>query len=182
MKREKGAALIATLLILILLTALGLFLIATTTSDVKIGGITREYEVTFYTADSGIAIGAEVTALVLQNAATSAADLPGPWNAADITITTSPTEYWPTITMRGVEQIIGDSLPMGALDIRSEGLTRYHITGGAIEFGRAYTLVGGGQETGGVAMLFRIESKGKYQRATSEIEAHYRHVVGTAGG
>lgn len=170
-----------TLFILIVLTALGIFIITTVTTDIKITGITREYEDAFYTADSGVPIGAEVTALALGLSADEASDLPLPWNNEDVIRILIQESGWPTIEMERVERLEQVKVP-GRLDIVSQGLTRYHIAGGAIEFGRGYMPVGGGQETGGVGILFKITSKGRYRGSTSEIEAYYRYVVGVPGG
>jgi len=64
---RQGTALIIAMIILLLLTAVGIFAVSTSTMETKIAGTERSMEASFYAADGGVEYGRRLLAWVLSN-------------------------------------------------------------------------------------------------------------------
>lgn len=74
MADNSGTALIIAMIILLVLTAVGIFAVSTSTLETKIAGVERTMEASFYAADGGVEYGRRLLAWVLSNP--NAAGLP----------------------------------------------------------------------------------------------------------
>ena len=189
---EKGSALVVSVLVLLVLTVIGIYAVTTSTMETKISGFERTYKVAFYTADSGLPVGVEVTKYIIHHVPSGIDELPSPWNSVvdssliDEVFSETPSSddfnNAPDINSQNDTDNLG-FLSATTLKMDVDRLAAHYLAGGAIEFGAGYEGIGKGAAGGGVGILFGYDSLGQYAvGASSEVYSGYRHVVGVPGG
>jgi len=196
---SRGSALIVTILVLLLLTVIGIFAVSTSTVEMRISGIDREWREAFYTGDSGGSVGMHVVREILHEVPSSVADLDPPWDNAsvinaDLFSGTSPELYTdgrnpdtpesepPDVKSQGDSANLGLSADT-QLRVDIDRLNACQLAGGGTEFAAAYEGLGKGV-AGAVGIVFVMDSVGRSSsaHAQAEIETGYLHVVGVPGG
>jgi len=190
-KNEKGAVLITSLLVILLLTVIGLTAIDTSIFEVMISGNYRTHNAAFYASDSGINITPHIIEETVDQTLTPVADFPAFTLfgiAAAIDDGTGDNDFY--------REIFGfvpndASIDMSfnfnnnpniiiTVDIINQGAIP--IVGGGVEFSAGAEGVGSGS-TGGMAIIYDLDSFGNItsNNSQSNLGARYRLVTGVAG-
>jgi len=160
LNNERGAVLITTLLLLVIITLIGLIAINTATVDIQISGQTRRSSMAFGGAEAGVDLSIAIIENTIKN--------------NTLTPSSVPTGPITTLDTAGLEgEILGDNpynpdtpankdfamsnLNNVAVDVDIDYLYPYIMPGGSAEFAVGYEGVG---VTGGKAVLYRIDSQG----------------------
>lgn len=159
---ERGAVLITTLLLIVIITLIGLIAINTATVDIQISGQAKRSSMAFGGAEAGVDLaipvieGTLASGTLVPPAPTGiitgldTATLSGEVNgsADNNTDTASGT---PDVTV-GINRV--------NVQIDIDRLYSYQLPGGAIEFAAGYEGVGAGAAGGGTGIIYRIDSQG----------------------
>ncbi|MDY7036247.1 MAG: pilus assembly PilX N-terminal domain-containing protein [Thermodesulfobacteriota bacterium] len=192
---EQGSVMVVALIMLAFLTIIGVSASTTSNIELQIAGNERFHKIAFFHADSGIYLTPKLISTCVD-----AGEPQG--NLANITYLDSNGESDPSDStlddifyyeIMGYDEILGRDAHDESKDIRFfmgnhkvdvdvERTGQKHLVGGGTEFGSGAEGVGGGS-TGGVAILFAIDSFGNGpSSALSNVEGKYRKVVGVVGG
>ena len=191
LKNEDGSVMIASVLILALLTIVGISATDTTTVERHIASNDQFHKMAFYNADSGVYTTPK---LISRSINTSEVVPTGTGNpAAGIQYQVAPSGTDPAGTPF-YRQIMGyDTYDGGNVDIQFaldgrdvdvdvQRLRAQNLAGGGAEFASGSEGIGVGS-AGGVAIFYGLNSQGQGPRsALSRVGAVYRKVVGVAGG
>ena len=178
-RKEDGSVLVVALLILVVLTLIGIS--ATTTSEIElqIAGNEKASKVAFYNADSGT----YATPKLIRSCV---ADNLQPVVAGITYLDTVPADafYRQVWGYDAYDNTADIRYTLGGnnvqVDVKRDRLE--HIAGGMLEFGSGADGIGGGT-SGGVAIIYAIDSTGQGPRSSEAvIIAEYRLVPGVAGG
>jgi len=187
---ESGAAvLIATILILVVITVMGLGAMNSTTMEVTIASNDQQHKMAFYNADSGIfGVPKLVSMSINDSAQVPIGAGSGTAEGMDYDLRTrtaneAQTEFY--------EQIMGfDNNSVAAVTLQPNintivdvsRIRRRIVAGGGAEFAAGTEGVGVGSQ-GGVAIFYQMNSRGFTGRGSNaNIFADYRKVLGIAGG
>ncbi|RLB04961.1 MAG: hypothetical protein DRG83_03630 [Deltaproteobacteria bacterium] len=156
---QKGAALIVSVLVLLVLTVIGIYAVTTSTLETKISGSFREYQTAFFAADSGTEYGRRVIEIILHNEHLPSDAHPDPdEDHLREEILGSDTSGNPK-----VKPAIGTY----NTEITINRLKTIHMPGGSAEFG--------GQEVK-IAIFYEIDSKVS-SRSGAEVTTIYRRMA-----
>jgi hypothetical protein len=190
LNNESGAAvLIATVLILVVVTVIGLGAMNNSTMEMTIASNDQQHKMAFYNADSGVY---SVPKLVSRTINNSEAQEIGAGSG-----TAEGLDY----DLRGrtdeeaedefYDQIMGFDLDVDAAISMQPGINtiinvsrirRQIVAGGGAEFAAGTEGVGVGSQ-GGVAIFYQMDSRGFTGRGSNaNVVADYRKVLGIAGG
>lgn len=193
---EEGYVMIATLILLALLTVLGFSITRTTSVDIQIAGNEKVHRKTFYAADGGTQIAAELTEQNLgcvTGFAVATLDDDAGDGKPGIRVDTSA--FWmnadpdpPTDTFRDFYY------PDGSVDLVTDlvttrphtsftvgGNTKYS-TGSAIQMVSGYEGKGKGGAAGGAHIVYDIYTQHLGDRESETvIHTRWRHVIGQEG-
>jgi len=187
---ESGAAvLIATILILVVITVIGLGAMNNTTMEVIIASNDQQYKMAFYNADSGVfSVPKLVSRIVNESRFVSIGvgsgtaegldyDLRG--RAADV----AQTNFYQQIMGFNLGSVAAVTLQPGINTIVDVSrIRRQIVAGGGAEFAAGTEGVGVGAQ-GGVAIFYQMNSQGFTGRGSNaNVMADYRKVLGVAGG
>ena len=179
-REDDGSVLVVALLILVVLTLLGISATTTTEIELQIAGNEKASKVAFYNADSGVYTTPKLIRSCVANNLQ-------PVVAGITYLDTVPSnafyrQVWGYDAYdNGVDDIsytIGGNNVL--VDVNRDRVE--HLAGGMLEFGSGADGIGGGS-TGGVAIIYVMDSTGQGPRSSeAEIIAEYRLVPGVAGG
>jgi Tfp pilus assembly protein PilX len=160
---SRGSALILSILILLVLTAVGIFAVNTSTMETRIAGNERQVGNAFYAADGGVDYGLQILEWVLSNP--SATALPSGATASDLDqlraeILGNDTSNDPSVTTT-----IGDF----NMTINVDRLSTQQMTGFSLEFGTT-------EDQSRSEVLYRIDANASGP-ANSRVLTTYRRVV-----
>lgn len=187
---ESGSAvLIATILILVVITVIGLSAMNNTTIELTIAGNDQQHKMAFYNADSGIySVPKLVSRTINESQFIAIGAGSGTAEGLDFdlrgrTANEAQTHFY--------QQIMGFNLnSVAALTMQPNintivdvsRIRRQIIAGGGAEFASGTEGVGVGSQ-GGVAIFYQMDSRGFTGRGSNAtIIADYRKVLGIAGG
>lgn len=163
--REKGAILMVTMMILLVLTVFGIAAISTTTSEMRIAGNARMQSMFFYGADGGTRTYVPILGSIMQNHVLPAAPLGSPVQDSNLGnellgtavvappddgATDSPTNR-PDLSMTAGDVTVG-------IDI--DRIDSHQLSGGAGESHSGYEGTGASLVSGGVGIYFQVDSVG----------------------
>jgi hypothetical protein len=193
-RNEEGSIMVIALLMLVFLTLIGIAATTSTEIETQISGNEKFHKMAFYHTDSGIYATPKLISLCVDNGAPSSISGITYLNAngeADAGDSTLDDIFFNEIM--GFDDLLGRdshdtacdmrfSLDNHNVDIDINRTGQQSVAGGGTEFGSGSEGVGTGS-TGGVALLFAMNSFGKGPGSSqSNIDAVYRKVVGVAGG
>ena len=185
---ESGSVtIIAAVLILVIVTLVGLSAMDTTTVELQIAGNDQRSRIAFHNADSGAYGVPKIVSRIV--------DTSDPVGIAGETDSIAAGAAWDATTDQDIffNQVMGynvyDPLPdiimgQGGFDtqVDVERIRSIQLAGGGAEFASGVEGIGVGA-TGGVAVLYELDSRGQSTRgASANVVADYRKVVGIAGG
>lgn len=182
-----SVTIITAILILVILTLIGLAAMDTTTVELQIAGNDQRSRIAFYNADSGVYGVPKIVSRIV--------DTSDPVGIAAEADSIATGAAWDATTDQDIffDQVMGyaiyDALPdiilgQGGFDtqIDVERLRTIQLAGGGAEFASGVEGIGVGA-TGGVAVLYELDSRGQSTRgANANVVADYRKVLGIAGG
>ena len=183
-KGEPGYVLIATMIVLVMLTVIGLAAVDSGTVEIQIAANEKYHSTAFYNADTGVYVTPKVVSKCVDNSA-----------APDLNNATA--RYYETGAASNatafLREVMGFDASDGEKDVifqcgdhnAEADVTRTgakNLAGGGVEFASGAEGVGAGS-TGGVGLYYRIEARGRGPRSSaSEIVSTYRKVTGMPGG
>ena len=186
---EQGSIMIIALLMLAFLTIIGLSAGTTSQFETQIAGNEKFHKIAFYNADSGLYVSAKLISATIDDGEPQTSVS----NISYLNSSGSPDPGDSTLDDIFFNEIMAYNAHDSANDMRFalgshnvevdvERTGQVSLTGGGAEFGSGAEGVGVGS-TGGVALLFGVESFGDGPSSSqSNVEAEYRKVVGVAGG
>lgn len=165
LNNERGAVLITTLLLIVIVTLIGLIAINTATVDIQISGQTKRSSMAFGGAEAGVDLAIPVIEGTLESGALVP---PAPTGIITNLDTGSAAPLLSEITASADNNAdtasgtpdITAGLNGVAVQIDIDRLYSYQLPGGAIEFAAGYEGVGAGAAGGGTGVLYRIDSQG----------------------
>ena len=179
---EQGSVLLVALLILVLLTIIGISATTDTEIETLIAGNERFHKIALYNADSGIFPTAKLISTTIDSQTEPASNQYMSYLGANDTFFTEVMGYDvhdDEDDIQFIQFIPPDSYEV---NVDVDRIGRRSIVGGVVEFGAGAEGVGAGS-TGGVAVFFKIDSKGDGpSNSVSNVTADYRKVVGVPGG
>jgi hypothetical protein len=185
---ESGSVtIVAAVLILVIVTLVGLSAMDTTTVELQIASNDQRSRIAFYNADSGAYGVPKIISRIV--------DTSDPVGIDDETDSIAAGAAWDATTDQDIffDQVMGYAVHDAQLDIAMgqggfstqvdvERLRSMQLAGGGAEFASGVEGIGVGA-TGGVAVLYELDSRGQSTRgANANVVADYRKVVGIAGG
>ena len=165
LNNERGAVLITTLLLIVIITLIGLIAINTATVDIQISGQTKRSSMAFGGAEAGVDLAIPVIEGTLASGALVPPAPTGIITALDTGAApnllgeiTASSDY-NTDTASGSPDITAE---LNGVDVQIDidRLYSYQLPGGAIEFAAGYEGVGAGAAGGGTGVIYRIDSQG----------------------
>lgn len=177
LREEEGSVLVVALLILVFLTLIGISATTTTKIEIQIAGNEKASKMAFYNADSG-------TYSTPKLIRSCVADNLQPVDPEITYLAAAPAFYRQVWGYDAYNNADDFQYTLGnynvRVDVKRDRLE--HLAGGMLEFGSGAEGIGGGT-SGGVAIIYAMDSKGQGPRASeAEIIAEYRLVPGVAGG
>lgn len=182
---ETGSVMIASLLILVTLTIVGIWAMNTTTVEYQIATNDQIQKIAFQNADGGLNA---VPKLISKSINESAPQDPGDFVFTVLACGTCSGNY-SNDNERIYNQILGYdtynnendvALPQAQVDIERVG--QRNAPGSGVEFGTGAEGIGVGS-AGGVHVLYSLDSTGSGPRSSSFcVNCIYRKVVGMPGG
>src|SRR4030065_2167718 len=153
LNNERGAVLITTLLLIVIITLIGLIAINTATVDIQISGQTKRSAMACGGAEAGIDISIPVIESTLESRTLTPASITGAVYSADILseilndqLATELATFTEDITLANIGQGVQVSIDI-------DRLNSVTIPGGAIEFAAGYEGVGSSAAGGGTGVL-----------------------------
>lgn len=165
LNNERGAVLITTLLLIVIITLIGLIAINTATVDIQISGQTKRSSMAFGGAEAGVDLAIPVIEGTL---ASGVLVPPAPTGIITYLDTGAAPNLFGEITASsdnnadtasGTPDMTAE-LNRVDVNIDIDRLYSYQLPGGAIEFAAGYEGVGAGAAGGGTGVIYRIDSQG----------------------
>jgi len=157
LNNERGAILITTLLLIVIITLIGIIAINTATVDIQISGQTKRSSMAFGGAEAGVDLAIPVIENTLADGALPS--MPSGFTYGSDLVAEIQTD--PTISDPAFDTDITISNINGVrVDVDIDRLYKYIIPGGALEFASGYEGIGAGAAGGGVGVLYRIDAQG----------------------
>ena len=187
---ESGAAvLIATILILVVITLIGLGAMNNTTMEVIIASNDQQHKMAFYNADSGVySVPKLVSRTINQSQLVPIGVGSGTaegldYDLRDRTAGVAQTDFYNHIMGFNLNSVAAVTLQPGINTIIDVSrIRRQVVAGGGAEFAAGTEGVGVGSQ-GGVAIFYQMNSQGFTGRGSNaSVIADYRKVLGIAGG
>jgi len=190
LNNESGAAvLIATLLILVVITVIGLGAMNNSTMEMTIANNDQQHKMAFYNADSGVFC---VPKLVSRTINESQEQVIGAgsgtaegmnYDLRDRDVDVAQTHFYDQIMGFDLDNEAAISMQPGINTIINVSrIRRQIVAGGGAEFASGTEGVGVGSQ-GGVAIFYQMDSQGFTGRGSNaNVMADYRKVLGIAGG
>jgi Tfp pilus assembly protein PilX len=178
LRDERGAVLAIALLIMIALALIGAAAMITSTMELDIARNERLAKESFYAADGGTTLAP----IFIEEAAVDHA-LPvmggvtiDPDFLDELLGYTTPND-----TPSSTPPDIATEVNGKKIDVDVDRVATQVLAGGAAEFAGGYEGIGAGAASGGIAIIYRIDSQGS-AAATSKsvVESYYRKVVNIA--
>jgi Tfp pilus assembly protein PilX len=190
LSNESGAAvLIATILILVVVTAIGLGAMNNSTMEMTIASNDTQHKMAFYNADSGVYGVPKLVSRVVNESQTIEIGA-GSGRAEGLnydlrgrTDDEAETDFYRQIMGFDLDTEAAITMQPGINTIINVSRIRQQIVaGGGAEFAAGTEGVGVGSQ-GGVAIFYQMDSRGFTGRGSNaNVIADYRKVLGTAGG
>ena len=187
---ESGAAvLIATILILVVITLIGLGAMNNTTMEVIIASNDQQYKMAFYNADSGVFSVPKLVSRTVNGSQPVTIGV-GSGTAEGLiydlrgrTTNVAETNFYQQIMGFNLDSVAAVTLQPGInTNIDVSRIRRQIVAGGGAEFAAGTEGVGVGAQ-GGVAIFYQMNSQGFTGRGSNaNVIADYRKVLGIAGG
>jgi hypothetical protein len=175
---QKGAVLLVTMMILLILTVFGVAAISTTTSEIRIAANAKAQSGGFYGADGGGRTYVPILIAAIDNRVLPVGppvmdshlvdELMGMTVAApDDGISDSPT-FHPDLSLTAGSVAVG-------VDI--DRIDQQLLSGGASEFASGYEGIGASSSSGGIGIYYKIDSVGKVGSSQSQVSHTYIYHV-----
>jgi hypothetical protein len=180
---QRGAILLVTMMILLVLTVMGIAAISTTTSELQISGNAKIQNMVFYGADGGgRTYGPILKAALYEDTVDPAKDpIFGPVADPNLLnelmglsmtppndgISDSPTNH-PDIGLAAGNVTVG-------VDI--DRIDEHQLAGGASEFAGGYEGIGASASSGGIGIYYAMDSSGQIFPSKSQISHVYIYHV-----
>jgi Tfp pilus assembly protein PilX len=179
-------------MVMIVLILIGAAAIITSTTEVEIAGNEKQYQMAFYAADSG----ANLSTRVIRDTVSLNSN---PIYGANPDVKVTPfflheLLYFASAYNDGSSDttlinpdvfIAGTALSMVhsvGIDVDRDANSLI-LPGGGVEFGAGYEGTGGGDASGGNAILYRVKAQSQGPRnSSSTINTRYLYVMGVGGG
>ena len=192
---EQGSVMVVALLMLSLLTIIGISAAKTSGIETQIAANEKFHKTAFYNADSGIYVTPKIISLCVDSGEPQGS-LPG-FTFLDSAGDPDPSDstlddiffyeimgYEETLERTAHDSANDMRFALGShnVDVDIDRTGQESIAGGGVEFASGAEGVGAGS-TGGVALLFTMDSYGDGPASSqSNVEAEYRKVLGVPGG
>lgn len=193
-EQEEGFVLVASLLILLVLTVMGIAVNRNTELEWRIAMNERHQKDAFYSADAATELAAEVleqSIACLGFDSSTAKDLPG---QITVRVEANAGGFWRQYATSGIPVDLIPSnqnrdlvYPAGAADdaphanIRIAGDTKL-TTGAAIQMAAGYEGLGKAMGSGGVSLVYNINAQAIGNNGSqSTVCVQYAHILGTEG-
>lgn len=178
---QRGAVLLVTMMILLVLTVMGLAAISTTTSELRIAGNAKIQSMVFYGADGGSRSYEPILKSIINNRAIPLPPLGTPVQDSNLPnellgipvsppndgVSDSPTAF-PDIGMTAGNITVG-------VDI--DRIQERFLAGGASEFAGGYEGVGASASSGGIGIYYAMDSVGQIIPASAQVSHIYIYHV-----
>ena len=177
-ERQRGAVLLVTMMILLILTVMGIAAISTTTTEIRIAGNAKLQNTVFYGADGGGRIAIPILKSSLDNRVVPA----GPVLDSNLIneiegITPNDGATDDPVNSPDIQMVVG-GVTVGVDIDRLESHGAFSA-GGAIEFASGYEGIGVGMSGGGggIGFHFGINSIGGIGPSQSHVYQEYTHFL-----
>ncbi|HET6466294.1 MAG TPA: pilus assembly PilX N-terminal domain-containing protein [Nitrospiria bacterium] len=178
---ERGAILLVTMMILLVLTVMGIAAISTTTSELQITGNAKVQNMVFYGADGGSRTYVPILKSIIDNRAIPAAPLGTPVQDSNLLNellglnvsppndggSDSPTNH-PDLSLTAGNITVG-------VDI--DRVQERFLSGGASEFAGGYEGIGASSSSGGIGIYYAMDSVGQIGPSESQVSHVYIYHV-----
>jgi len=172
---EKGAVLLVTMMILLILTLLGVAAISTTTSEIRIAGNAKFQNMVFYGADGG---GRAYVPIL--NAAIQSRTLATGAPVMDANLLNEIMGMFPNDGATD-DAVSAPDLSFAAgnvsVGVDIDRIKERFLSGGATEFAGGYEGIGASSVSGGIGIYYKMDSVGQFGRSESEVSHVYIHHV-----
>lgn len=183
LQEEDGSAIVASILILAVLTLIGISATSTSTVELQIASNDQLHKIAFYNADSGIYGTPKLISNTI-NTGDVPTD-PGIGYLPDADTTPDDEAFYDEVMGYSTHDTDNDVtfVPAGiTVDIDIERRGQINMPGSGAEFASGAEGVGSGS-AGGIAIFYGLAADGTSPRnSRSSLMAEYRKVVGSAGG
>ncbi|HUK55794.1 MAG TPA: PilX N-terminal domain-containing pilus assembly protein [Nitrospiria bacterium] len=176
---QKGAILMVTMMILLVLTVMGIAAISTTTSELRITGNANVQNMVFYGADGGSRTYAPILKTAIDTRTLSTAPPVADSNLLNeiMGMTVAPPNDGPTDTPTNHPDL---SLTAGnvTVGVDIDRIQERLLSGGASEFGGGYEGIGASSVSGGIGIYYAMDSVGQIgTRVQSQVSHVYIYHV-----
>jgi hypothetical protein len=172
---QKGAVLLVTMMILLILTVFGVAAISTTTSEIRIAANAKSQSMGFYGADGGGRTYVPILISAIDNRT-----IPSGPPVVDTNLMNELLGFTPndgatdTPTSNPDLSIKAGSVTVGVdIDRISEQL----LSGGASEFASGYEGIGASSSSGGIGIYYKMDSVGQIGLSQSQVSHTYIYYV-----
>lgn len=180
-KDQRGSILLVALMILLILTALGIAAISTTTTEVRIAGNSTAQNRVFYGADGGSRTYPPILKETIQSRAVPARFIQPDGPVGDPSNLTA--EIFGFTPNDGLEDspVNNPDLfsTLDAVEVRLDldRVQERFLSGGAAEFAGGYEGIGASSASGGVGIFYQADSVGQMGRSQAQVSQVYIHHV-----
>lgn len=193
-RNEQGFLLVITMLILVVLSLIGLSATNLSRVELQIAGNDRLHKETFYQADGGTEVGANLLEENIACPAGFSGSAPKAIGLAEIVSDlkfwaneTEPTTPYPSDTTRHIRFIADGTAPIAGDNTKPH--TNIHFfgnsslsTGNAIQMIAGYEGTGYSAATGGGQLVTNVDSQHRgISNSLSNIRVLWRHIIGHEG-
>lgn len=191
-RNEKGFVLVVSIIILMLMTVIGISITTTTSIELQIAGNEKIQKATFFEADGGTEVAAELIEQNLGCMSGFSTEYIGDNAATQIFVPTANKAFWtnldadipdPHATPANYDFYFPATAGLNdpRVDINVGGSTTLS-TGSAIQMVAGYEGKGKGAGGGGGYILYDIYSRAQgVKNSESIIRMQWRHIIGTEG-
>ncbi len=194
LRNEQGFLLVITMLILVVLSLIGLSATNLSRVELQIAGNDRLHKETFYQADGGTEVGANILEENIACPAGFSGSAPKAIGLAEIVSDlkfwaneTEPTSAYPSDTIRHIRYIADGTVPIAGDNTKPH--TNIHFfgnsslsTGNAIQMIAGYEGTGYSAATGGGQLVTNVDSQHRgVSNSLSNIRVLWRHIIGHEG-
>lgn len=193
-QNEEGFLLVITMLILVVLSLIGLSATNLSRVELQIAGNDRLHKETFYQADGGTEVGANLLEENIACPAGFSGSAPKAIGLAEIVADlkfwaneTEPTSAYPSDTIRHIRFIADGTAPIAGDNTKPH--TNIHFfgnsslsTGNAIQMIAGYEGTGYSAATGGGQLVTNVDSQHRgISNSLTNIRVLWRHIIGHEG-
>jgi len=178
---QRGAILLVTMMILLVLTVMGIAAISTTTSELQITGNAKIQNMVFYGADGGSRAYVPILKSILDYRALPAAPLGTPIQDANLLNELEGLNVAPPNDGPSDSPTSNPDLSMAAgnitVGVDIDRIQQRLLSGGASEFAGGYEGIGASSMGGGIGIYYEMDSRGSIGPSASQVSEVYIYHV-----